>query len=111
MTRMDGNMFRKDVWFEYSKNMLGFERKRFIITLVLSILIWYGSVIIQGLTGINAPFGILGSESRCNLSGFPVAECIYSSRSSVSVWLINITNIIFWFWLIHLVMNLFFKKR
>lgn len=92
--------------------MLGFSKKRFLITLGLSILIWYVTVIIQGIVGINAPFGILGSGNTCNLTGFPIAQCIYSSNSSsMLVWTINIINVIIWFWVIHFFWNLFSSKK
>lgn len=90
--------------------MLGFSKKRFLLTLGLSILIWYVSVVIQGITGVNAPFGILGSGNVCNLTGFPVAQCIYSSSLGMSVWVINLINIVIWFWVIHFFWNLFARK-
>lgn len=80
--------------------------KRFFITLGLSILVWYGTVLIQGITGFRAPFNIPFSASICQVTGFPLATCLYGK----SVWVVNIINMFFWFWVIHLFWK-WFKKR
>lgn len=90
--------------------MLGFSWKRFLVTLGVSVVIWYLTVIIQGISGVNAPFNTLFTSSNCKLTGFPIAECISSGPEEISVWLINIINIIIWFWLLHFAWN-FFEKR
>lgn len=91
--------------------MFEFSKKRFFITLGLSIVIWYITVIIQGIVGFNAPFNLLASGSNCQLTGFPIAQCIYSSSNRISVWLVNLINIMVWFWVIHFLWGLFSKKR
>lgn len=87
--------------------MFSFTKKRFITTLVLSSVIWYTSVLIQGFTGFNAPYNMLFTSSTCKLTGFPIADCRYST----SVWLINLINIIFWFWVVHLFWGWFEKGK
>lgn len=72
--------------------------KRFLVVLGLSVVVWYGSVLFQGISGYKAPFNIPFSGSVCKVTGFPIATCLYGA----SVWLVNIINIIFWFWVIHL---------
>lgn len=86
---------------------MGFTKKRFFITLGLSILVWYGSVVAQGISGYNAPFNILFSGSICKVTGFPVVACLYGG----SVWLVNIINISFWFWVLHFTWHWFDKGR
>lgn len=90
--------------------MFGFTLKRFLITLGISVGIWYLAVIIQGISGYNAPFNTLFTSSVCKLTGFPIAKCISPGPKEVSVWLINTVNIIFWFFVIHLFWG-FFQKR
>ncbi len=90
--------------------MLGFSKKRFLVTLGLSVLVWYLTVIIQGISGFNAPFNMLFTSSICKMTGFPIAECISSGPGEISVWLINVVNILFWFWVIHLFWG-WFQKR
>lgn len=82
--------------------MLGFSWKRFLVTLGISVGVWYLTVIVQGITGFRAPFNTLFSSSVCKMTGFPIAECVSPGPGKVSVWLINIINIFFWFWVIHL---------
>ena len=88
--------------------MINFSKKRLVITLGLSIGVWYGSVILQGVAGYNAPFNLLLSEP-CKLTGFPVATCLYANSGTVSVWIVNLINILFWFWVIHLLWGFFGK--
>lgn len=90
--------------------MLGFSKKRFFITLGLSVLVWYSTVIIQGVSGFNASYNTLFTSFSCKLTGFPIAECILSGPEEVSVWLFNGVNILFWFWVIHFLTNLMFKR-
>lgn len=82
--------------------MFGFSIKRFLITLGLSVAVWYLSVVIQGITGFRSTFNMLFTSSSCKMTGFPVAECVSSGPGEISVWLINFINIFFWFWVIHL---------
>lgn len=88
--------------------MLGFSKKRFLITLGLSIIIWYISVVVQGISGFNAPFSSLLSEP-CKLTGFPIAICLYPTSRTGSTWLIILINIFLWFWILHLFWGWFSK--
>lgn len=91
--------------------MLGFSKKRFLVTLGLSGVIWYVTVIIQGITGYNAPFNLLSSGSSCQITGFPIAQCIYVSSGKSSVWMINLLNILLWFWFVHLFSSFLFRPK
>lgn len=86
---------------------MGFSKKRFFITLGLSVVVWYGSVLVQGISGYNAPFNIPFSGSICKVTGFPIATCL----DGRSVWVVNAINMLFWFWVIHLFWNWFEKRR
>lgn len=83
--------------------MWSFSKKRFLITLGLSIVVWLGSGVIQALTGFEDYFKIFSS---CTLTGYPIALCISSNNQSRVV-LITITNILLWFWIIHLITGFF----
>lgn len=87
--------------------MWKFSKKRFFITLGLSILIWYVSVLIQGVTGFRAPLNLPFSASICKVTGFPLAMCLFDNL----VWVVNIANILFWFWATHLLWTWFKKGR
>lgn len=88
---------------------MGFSKKRFFVTLGLSILIWLISGFIQvmfnkGESG-NYLFG-----SGCEVTGYPLAMCV-SSDNLPLVFLVYVINIVFWFWVIHFFWNIFSKKR
>lgn len=85
--------------------MLGFTKKRFFITLGLSVGIWYFSVLIQGFVGINAPLSGFFSGSMCKLTGFPLAQCVYKNAETYIT-----LNIISWFLIISL-LTTFLKRR
>ena len=91
--------------------MLSFSKKRFFITLGLSILIWFITVLIQGVSGYKAPFNLLSSASICKVTGFPIATCSYSGKGYIPFWLIDLINIFFWFWVLHFSWNWFKKSR
>lgn len=90
--------------------MWSFSKKRFLITLGLSIVVWYLSVIFQGLSSYNAPFNLLLSET-CKITGFPIARCIYPDPYTVPFWVVILINIIFWFWIIHLITGFFTSAK
>lgn len=94
---------------EYAKNMLGFSKKRFFITLGLSVVIWLGSGILQLLIQQDQTFGFFSFGGSCEITGYPVALCI-SSNDNVKFILISLINMVFWFWVIHLFWN-WFEKR
>ena len=53
--------------------MWGFSKKRFFLTLGLSILIWLVSGAIQAMVGFSDYFKI---SHACSLTGYPIAFCI-----------------------------------
>ncbi len=92
--------------------MWGFSIKRFLITLGLSVGVWLLTVVIQGITLYKVTFSLLGSS--CQLTGFPIAKCVSGSSGEVPFWVIHIINILFWFWVIHLLwggVNWFNKSK
>lgn len=89
--------------------MWGINKKKFLITLVFSIVIWFISVLIQGFTGFNAILSIFGPS--CQLTGFPIATCLFNGPGQFSGWMLSLLNIFFWFWVIHLFWGWFSKPR
>lgn len=87
--------------------MFGFSKKRFFITLGLSVLVWGISGVIQALTGFSNYFTVFHS---CSLTGYPIALCL-SSNDQYKVILAAFANVIFWFWVIHLFWGWFQKSR
>lgn len=85
--------------------------KKILVTLGLSIAIWYASVIVQGLTSFNAPYNTLFTSSPCKMTGLPISKCLSAGSGEVSVWLINAINIFFWFWIIHFFWGWFNKNK
>lgn len=86
--------------------MFGFSKKRFFVTLGLSILIWIGTAFIQVFDTEEWNFLLLGGTS-CSATGFPIRECISSGNNGllISIGLVNLT---FWFLIINLLF--LFKK-
>ncbi len=91
----------------YAKNMLGFSKKRFFITLSLSILIWLVSVFLQGIMFYKVRLNLF-SASSCEITGFPIADCVYDNTKAG---LIQLVNIFFWFWGVHLFWGWFDKRK
>lgn len=94
----------------YSKSMGGFSRKRFLVTLGLSVGIWMVSAIIQFLfKKDDFNYGFFIFAKSCEVTGYPFAKCIpeYDKGTLYLNYLVNIT---FWFWIIHLSWS-FFAKR
>lgn len=89
--------------------MWGINKKRILVTLFLSIIIWFISVLVQVFTGYNAKLSIFGPS--CQLTGFPIAKCIYDGQSQLSGWFVALLNLFFWFWVIHLFWGWFSKPR
>ena len=85
--------------------MWGFSKKRFFITLGISVGIWFTTLIVQAFT--EAPKYIaFFTQSKCSATGYPVTQCI----GGIPEILIYLINIMFWFWIIHLFWN-WFQKR
>lgn len=88
--------------------MLGFSKKRFFVTLGISVLVWLVSVVVQGLTLFKVTFSILGSN--CQLTGYPIAYCVQND-SVIPFWIVHVINVFIWFWLIHLFWGWFEKNK
>ena len=95
---------------EYAKSMLGFSKKRFFLTLGLSVLVWVISALAQFLTMYNVRFSLFSSSS-CQITGFPIAKCIYQSSDQLPFWIIDLANIFFWFWVIHIFSGFLFRSK
>jgi len=80
--------------------------KRFFITLGLSILVWLSSGIVQAITGFSNYFTVFHA---CSLTGYPIALCV-SNNDEAKVVLISLTNIVLWFWGIHLFWKWFDRR-
>lgn len=89
--------------------MWRFNRKRFLVTLGLSVLIWFVSGLIQlfDFRDWEQHFSLLGSS--CSVTGYPISRC-YSDHEGIKIWGISLFNIFFWFWTIHLFTGIVFKK-
>lgn len=90
--------------------MFGFSKKRFLITLLVSIVIWFISVLVQFFTLYKVKFSLFSGTS-CQLTGFPWANCIYEAPGQIPFWVIDFINILFWFWVIHLFWGWFQKSK
>lgn len=88
--------------------MWGFSKKRFFITLGISITVWFVSTIVQAMINYNVSFSLFGST--CTITGFPIATCLYDSKGEVPAWGVALFNIFIWFWVIHLFWNWFDKR-
>lgn len=86
---------------------MGFSKKRFLVTLGLSILIWIISLFIQGITLYKIKFSLF-SASSCEITGFPIVNCIYDGSKAT---LIQLINIFIWFWVLHFVWKWFEKRN
>lgn len=94
------------IW--YIKNMWGFSKKRFLITLVLSIVVWSISVVIQLFSTFSRYIGTF--STGCQVTGYPIDLCELQSQKTPAL-LVIIVNITFWFWVIHLFWGWFGKKK
>lgn len=79
--------------------MFGFSKKRFFITLGLSVLVWVISAIIQAYVTFGKYIGTF--TTGCQVSGYPIDVCSLQGPNVSSKFVI-ILNILFWFWVIHL---------
>ncbi len=84
--------------------------KRFLVTLGLSVVVWLVSGIVQLLIQKDTVSGFFSFGGSCEITGYPIALCI-SSHDQTKFILISITNIVLWFWVIHLFWNWFEKRR
>lgn len=90
--------------------MWGFSKKRFFITLGLSVGVWVVSMFMQAiftLDDLTTNFSLLGSS--CEVTGYPIALCLDKNKMGIVV-LIYLINIGIWFWIIHFLWGLFSKR-
>lgn len=79
--------------------MLGFSKKRFFITLGLSVVVWLVTVVVQGYITFAKYIGTF--STGCPATGYPIDICIIQGPYIPPTVIIFI-NILFWFWVIHL---------
>ena len=89
--------------------MMGFSKKRFFITLGLSIGVWVVSNFIQLLNANYWPQGFSLLGSSCTVTGYPIALCL-PPYDRIKILLIYLANITVWFWVIHLFWTWFDKR-
>ena len=89
--------------------MFGFSKKRFFITLGLSILIWVVTNFIQLFNSNYWPTGFSLLGSSCTVTGYPIALCL-AGYEKFKLILVYLVNILFWFWVLHFVWK-WFEKR
>lgn len=86
--------------------MFGLTKKRFLITLGLSVMVWVFSVVFQAL--IEAPRYIaFFTQSSCSATGYPITQCIKGTPD----FFIYLINVLFWFFIIHLFWGWFEKRK
>lgn len=91
----------------YAESMLGFTLKRFLITLGASVGVWIISAIIQAYLTFGKYIGTF--SSGCQVTGYPIDVCALRGPDIPAI-LIIIINIVFWFWVLHFIFNLFNKR-
>ncbi len=89
--------------------MFKFTKKRFFITLGLSVAIWATTNFIQLFNSSYWPTGFSLLGSSCTVTGYPIALCL-AGYEKVKILLIYLVNITFWFLVINFVGN-WFRKR
>ena len=87
--------------------MWGFSKKRFFITLGLSVGIWLISGFIQAWIGFSDYFTVFHT---CSLTGYPISLCV-SSNNQIMIASVSVINIFIWFWIIHLFWGWFEKSK
>lgn len=88
--------------------MFGFSKKRFFITLGLSVLVWLISAVIQAYITFADYLGTF--STGCQVTGYPIDVCTLIGPNIPALPIILI-NIFFWFWVIHLFWGWFQKSR
>lgn len=90
--------------------MGSFSKKRFLITLGLSVGVWVVSNFLQlfNLGYWPTGFSLLGGS--CTVTGYPFATCLPDYQKP-QILIFYILNIFFWFWVIHLLWGFFGKGR
>lgn len=88
--------------------MLGFSKKRFFITLGLSILIWIISALTQAF--LTAGKYIATFTQGCQATGYPIDICNFP-RAKLTPLFVDLINLLFWFWVIHFGWKWFAKRK
>ena len=91
----------------YAGSMLGFSKKRFLITLGLSVVVWVISAVIQAYATFTKYMGTF--STGCQVTGYPIDVCSLRGPNISAVLIIAI-NIFFWFWVLHFAWS-WFEKR
>ncbi len=94
----------------YAKFMWGFSKKRFFVTLGISVGVWVISIVIQFTFTTEVKYGLFIFAKSCELTGYPIAQCI-SEHNKGLIYLTYFINISFWFWVIHLFWGWFQKRN
>lgn len=84
--------------------MWGFSRKKFFITLGLSVVVWLVSAVIQAIVTFGKYIGTF--SKGCQVTGYPIDICNFPFLK-ISALIIILFNILFWFWVIHLLIGFF----
>lgn len=90
--------------------MVNFSKKRFLITLGLSVGVWVITNFIQLFNFGYWPlsFSLLGES--CTVTGYPFAACL-PDHQKFQILTLYLVNIFFWFWVVHLVWGFFGEGR
>lgn len=91
----------------YIKYMIGFSKKRLLITLVLSIVVWLVTAVVQAYSTFAKYIGTF--SSGCQITGYPLDLCEMSQ--DVPALIVILTNIAFWFLIINLFFGWFSKTK
>lgn len=89
--------------------MWGFSKKRFLVILGLSVLVWFISGLIQLFDPRDWQYHFSLSGSSCTVTGYPLSKC-YSDYESIKIWGTCLFNIFFWFWIIQLLSSFIFRS-
>ncbi len=88
--------------------MLGFSKKRFLVTLGLSVVVWLVSAVIQAYITFGQYLGTF--SSGCQVTGYPIDVCSLRGPNIPAI-LVIFLNIFIWFWGIHLFWGWFQKRE
>ncbi len=88
--------------------MWGFSKKRFFVTLGLSILVWVTTTIVQAYLTFAKYVGTF--STGCKATGYPIDVCMIPGPYIPSE-IIILINIIIWFWLLHFIWKWVIKRQ
>ncbi len=91
--------------------MMGFSKKRFLVTLGLSILLWVISMVAQSLfKGNNVNYGFFIFAKSCEVTGYPLARCV-PDYDKGQIYFTYLINLVFWCWVLHFAWKWFEKSN